>query len=55
MHCLFHGSMTREDKISTHGHVNEKNIFDFSQIPLEDRGPFNYGEVWSGDLTRQVE
>ena len=66
-HCLFHGSMPLEDPPrSALGSEDPKRkrklekeamkrVYDFPLPLLEDRGQFEYGQVWSADLMRQVE
>lgn len=66
-HCLFHGSMPLEDPPRKDLGVEDpkrkrkqekeamKRVYDFPLPLLEDRGQFEYNEVWSEDLMRQVE
>jgi len=65
-HCLYRGAMPLEaahksdlcaDAISDaeEGLDDADAAFDFTPPPLEDQGQFNYNQVWSAQLVRQVE
>jgi dynein heavy chain len=66
-HCLFHGSMPLEDAPKSQLGFDEqkqqrkdqreamKREFDFPLLSVEDQGQFQYNQVWSGQLMRQVE